>query len=80
MLYFVFGSRFFWLDGLEISGNHLATKEQVRDLIFPKGFVGVNAVSWPEGMVKKKLLTKIPQISEVSFRKNLKRLSVLFLA
>jgi cell division septal protein FtsQ len=71
VLYFVFGSHFFWLDSLEISGNHLATKDQIRDVVFPKGFTGVNAVSWPEGMVKKKLLTKINQINEVSFRKNL---------
>lgn len=71
VVYFVFGSGFFKLDSLEISGNHLATKEQIQDLLFPKGFSGVNAVAWPEGMARKRLLTRIPQISEVSFKKNL---------
>jgi cell division septal protein FtsQ len=71
VVYLVFGSSFFWLDELKISGNHLAVEEQITEVLFPKGFKGANAVSWPEGMAKRRLLTKIPQISEVSFRKNL---------
>lgn len=71
VLYLVFGNKFFWLDALKIYGNHLSTQEQVQELLFPRGFRGVNAVTWPEGMARKKLLSKIPQISEVRFEKNL---------
>jgi len=71
VIYFVFGSSFFLLDEIKITGNHLATQEQIRDLLFPRGFSKVNAVTWPEGWARKKLLSKIPQISEVEFGKNL---------
>ncbi len=71
VIYFVFGSKFFLLDELKITGNHLSTQQQIQDLLFPKGFTRVNAVTWPEGMARTKLLSKIPQISEVSFGKNL---------
>jgi len=71
VIYLVFGSRFFWLDELKITGNHLSTQEQITDLLFPKGFKGINAVSWAEGMAKKRLLHQTPQISDVKFRKNL---------
>lgn len=70
-LYLVFGSGFFWLDTLKITGSHLATQEEIRSLMFPKGFQGINAVSWPEGIVAKRLLSKIPQINEIHFRKNI---------
>jgi len=71
VLYLVFGSKFFWLDELKITGNHLAAQEQVQDALFPKGFKGINAVTWPEGIMRKRLLSHIPQISEVKFGKNL---------
>lgn len=71
VIYFVFGSQFFLLDELKITGNHLSTQEQIQGLLFPRGFKGVNAVTWPEGMARKKLLSKVPQIGEVNFRKNL---------
>ena len=70
-LYLVFGTKFFKLEELKITGNHLATQEQIAGILFPKGFKGVNAVSWPEGLMQKRLLNKIPQISAVNFRKNL---------
>lgn len=69
--YLVFVSKFFWLDSFKITGSHLATSDQIEAVLFPKGFHGINAVSWPEGRLKKKLLAKVPQISEVSFRKNI---------
>lgn len=70
-LYVVFGSKFFWLDTLKISGNHLASQDEITAKLFPKGFKGVNAVVWPEGMARKRLLSKVPQISAVSFSKDL---------
>lgn len=71
IIYFVFGSPFFLLDELKITGNHLSTQEQIRDLLFPRGFSRINAVTWPEGMARRKLLDNIPQISGVDFSKNL---------
>ena len=71
IIYFVFGSKFFLLDELKITGNHLSIQQQIQDLLFPRGFTRVNAVTWQEGMARRKLLSKIPQISEVDFGKNL---------
>lgn len=70
-LYVVFGTKFFWLDTLKITGNHLATQEQITNVLFPKGFKGVNAVSWPEGLATRRLLKNIPQVNAVSFSRNL---------
>ena len=70
VIYFVFYSNFFILDNLKITGTHLLEPALVTDVLFPKGFVRVNAVTFMEGLAKRKLM-KQNQVSDVQFRKNL---------
>lgn len=70
VIYFVFFSNFFVLDNLKISGTHLLEPEVVTQVVFPNGFTKANAVTFMEGLAKRKLL-KQNQVADVSFSKNL---------
>lgn len=71
VVYFIFGSGFFTLDSLEITGAHLSDSTEIERLLFgEEGFNKVNAVTFWEGMARRKL-SEINEISEVSFHKNL---------
>ncbi|MFH0905178.1 MAG: cell division protein FtsQ/DivIB [bacterium] len=70
VVYVAFGTKFFVLDSLEIAGNHLSDKSEIEQLLFPRGFKGVNAVTFWAGRARRKL-EKLAPIKEVSFHKNL---------
>lgn len=70
VIWFVFFSNFFILDNLKISGTHLLEPDEVESTLFPSGFKKVNAVTFMEGLAKRRL-SKLNQIAEVDFRKNL---------
>ncbi|MDD5606167.1 MAG: cell division protein FtsQ/DivIB [Patescibacteria group bacterium] len=70
VIYFIFFSNFFMLDNLKITGTHLLEPEEVQHVLFPKGFTKVNAITFMEGLAKRKLL-KQNQIADVAFSKNL---------
>jgi cell division septal protein FtsQ len=70
VIYFIFYSNFFILDNLKITGTHLLEPDEVTAVLFPKGFTKVNAVTFMEGLAKRKLM-KQNQVSDVSFQKNL---------
>ena len=69
--YVIFGTKIFILDTLEVKGQHLVHREEIIERVFPSGFSRVNAVTFGEGRMRRKLLTGIPQIKEVTFEKNL---------
>lgn len=68
--YLVFGSNFFTLDSLEITGTHLSDKEAITKAMFPDGFTSVNAVAFNENRARRRL-ADMHEISEVKFHKNL---------
>ncbi len=70
-LYLVFFSKMFVLDDLKVTGQHLATEEQIRQIVFPSGFKSINATTVPEGHIRSKLKKQLPQIDQVHFRKNI---------
>ncbi len=69
-LYVVFGTNLFVLTDLRIAGNHLVETDVIKSVLFPKGFKPVNALTFSEGRVRRKL-GEINQISEVKIVKNL---------
>ncbi len=68
--YLVFYSGFFTLDSLEVSGTHLADKEEVIKTIFSNGFTKVNAVTFNEWRARRRL-SAMHEINLVKFHKNL---------
>lgn len=69
--YLLFGTRLLVLDQLQITGQHLVHEEEIVNTLFPSGFKKVNALTFPDGRQAKKLVSKVPQIDTVDFRKNI---------
>lgn len=69
-VYAAFGTNLFVLTELKITGNHLVETDAIKAAVFPKGFKSVNALTFSEGRVKRRL-NVINQISEVNITKNL---------
>lgn len=70
IIYFVFYSNFFILDNLKVTGTHLLEPDEVTAVLFEKGFTSVNAVTFMEGLAKRKIM-KQNQVADVKFKKNL---------
>lgn len=70
IIYFVFYSNFFILDNLKITGTHLLEPDEVVAVLFENGFTQVNAVTFMEGLAKRKIM-KQNQVADVRFKKNL---------
>lgn len=66
----IFSTDIFVLNELKITGAHLANQVGIEELLFPEGFVSVNAVTFSNSWASKKLLD-VPQIKEVEFHKNI---------
>lgn len=71
IIYLIFGTPIFQLTELTVTGQHLVDEEEVRSVLFPSGFRKVNALTYGDGRAAKKLQSKLPQIADVKFEKNI---------
>lgn len=71
VIYVLFGTPVFVLDELKIEGQHLVEEDEITAILFPSGFESVNAVTYPDGRYRRRLLEQIPQLAEVEFQKNI---------
>lgn len=68
LIYVLLGSPLFVLNSFEVEGNHLITKEEIEQSVFPNGFKPVNLFLFNENKAANMVLG-IPQIKEAKFTK-----------
>jgi len=73
VIYSVFFSSSVYLTSWRAVGNHLVSSKDIEEVLFKDGFKPVNLFFVPEARLKRKLKSRLLQIKEVRFRKNLWR-------